>query len=293
MSNADSPVISTDKEVEEESSPAKEQTEPFDSTDGVQPEDTVDAPEERKWKPSARALRRPEDLMTIRVADEDDSLQRYREALLGEAATQHIGDPSDPRVLVLDSLTIEFAAESDDDSAPSRPSPTPASSSAGSGAQDPSATPAASVSPASHAPAPPIVIPVQNPRCAAVLKRSEIVIPEGVQYRVRLRFRIQHVLVTGLRWANVARFAGLRVYRVSEPIGSFAPRAQPYEWVSEWHAVPGGILVRKRSLKGAHVLTDDDASAGMPVVEYGFTIRKSAPADPQLGELTQDPVEGA
>ena len=58
---------------------------------------------------------------------------------------------------------------------------------------------------------------------------SNIVIKEGVEFRLKISFRIQHEVVAGLKYIQVVKRAGLRVDKSEEMIGSYGPRVNNYD----------------------------------------------------------------
>lgn len=48
------------------------------------------------------------------------------------------------------------------------------------------------------------------------LKTKPLVIKEGVLYKVRIRFRVQHEIITGLRYLQLVKRKGLKVDKSDE-----------------------------------------------------------------------------
>ncbi len=61
------------------------------------------------------------------------------------------------------------------------------------------------------------------------LKDKPFVIKEGITYRIKVTFRIQREVVSGLRYLQIVKRKGVKVDKLEEMIGSYGPRADPYE----------------------------------------------------------------
>ena len=106
------------------------------------------------------------------------------------------------------------------------------------------------------------------------LKDNQFVIKEGSLFKKRIKLRIQHELVTGLKFQNVVSRMGFKDKDV-DVIGSFAPQADPYEVViprKEWDEAPSGILARG-SYSGEVKLIDDDNQCHLDF-KYSFKLEK-------------------
>ncbi len=73
----------------------------------------------------------------------------------------------------------------------------------------------------------PIVFDLSQPDSLAALKKNPVTIKEGAEYAVELKFSINHDVVTGLRYIQVVRRAGINVDKLESMIGSFGPSAEP------------------------------------------------------------------
>ncbi|XP_045640431.1 rho GDP-dissociation inhibitor 3 isoform X1 [Ursus americanus] len=91
----------------------------------------------------------------------------------------------------------------------------------------------------------------------AALKNQVFVLKEGVDYRVKITFKVNKEIVSGLKCLHHTYRQGLRVDKAVYMVGSYGPSAQEYEFVTPVEEVPRGALVR-----GAYVVTsfftDDD-----------------------------------
>lgn len=60
------------------------------------------------------------------------------------------------------------------------------------------------------------------------LKQKPYTLKEGATYKLSLDFYVQHEIVTGLKFMNFAKRAGLTVSKDTYVVGSYAPRKEPY-----------------------------------------------------------------
>lgn len=98
---------------------------------------------------------------------------------------------------------------------------------------------------------------------------------EGCNYKIKVTFRVQHEIVSGLKYANAVYRKGIRVSKDDEMIGSFSPVEKPYEVVfprNGWEEAPSGMLARG-SYTAVSKFIDDDKQTHLEY-EYAFAIRK-------------------
>ncbi|XP_003790785.1 rho GDP-dissociation inhibitor 3 [Otolemur garnettii] len=91
----------------------------------------------------------------------------------------------------------------------------------------------------------------------AALKKQVFVLKEGVDYKVKITFKVNREIVSGLKCLHHTYRRGLQVDKAVCMVGSYGPSAQEYEFVTPVEEVPRGVLVR-----GPYVVTslftDDD-----------------------------------
>ncbi|MBZ3879645.1 Rho GDP-dissociation inhibitor 3 [Sciurus carolinensis] len=94
----------------------------------------------------------------------------------------------------------------------------------------------------------------------AALKSQAFILKEGVDYQVKVTFKVNKDIVSGLKCVHHTFRRGLRVDRAVYMVGSYGPRAQEYEFVTPVEEAPRGALAR-----GPYVVrslfTDDDRTA--------------------------------
>ena len=85
-------------------------------------------------------------------------------------------------------------------------------------------------------------------------------IKEKAIYQLLIKFRIQHEIITGLRYLHLIKKAGIRVDKLEEPLGSYAPNTKDkpyYEKYFEEVEAPSGMLARGNYNAIAKFVDDD------------------------------------
>ncbi|KAM0791607.1 hypothetical protein ACM66B_006049 [Microbotryomycetes sp. NB124-2] len=119
----------------------------------------------------------------------------------------------------------------------------------------------------------PIVLDLSDSAKLQNLKKEPIVIKEGAEYAVELKFGVQGDVVTGLKYIQVVRRAGITVDKMETMIGSFGPSAEPISkrFVSE--EAPSGMLARSGSYSVRSRVIDDDKTVYVDF-EWSFSLKK-------------------
>ncbi|KAI9028580.1 immunoglobulin E-set [Hyaloraphidium curvatum] len=90
-----------------------------------------------------------------------------------------------------------------------------------------------------------VVMDVSSPAAIAKLQASKpIVIKEGATYQLKLRFKIQHEIVTGLKYLHVVKRLGVAVDKAEEMVGSYGPQEAAYEKKFPAEEAPSGMMAR-------------------------------------------------
>ncbi|KAK9247815.1 immunoglobulin E-set [Lipomyces tetrasporus] len=92
-----------------------------------------------------------------------------------------------------------------------------------------------------------ISVDLDKPNALEQLKARPIVLKEGSQYKVRIRFRVQHEIITGLRYLQLVKRKGVRVDKSDEVCGSYSPNTleKPYyEKTFIEEEAPSGLIAR-------------------------------------------------
>ncbi|XP_043945447.1 rho GDP-dissociation inhibitor 1-like isoform X2 [Protopterus annectens] len=148
----------------------------------------------------------------IQEMDKDDeSLQKYKQSLLGQIPTSV--DPNTPNVQVM-RLTLVC------DEAPG-----------------------------------PITMDLSGSLDALV--KQQFVLKEAVVYKVKIHFKVNKEIVSGLKYVHHTYRKGIRVDKATYMVGSYGPRTEEYEFLTPAEEAPSGMLAR-----GSYVIksyfTDDD-----------------------------------
>ncbi|XP_054067910.1 rho GDP-dissociation inhibitor 3 isoform X1 [Rissa tridactyla] len=106
-----------------------------------------------------------------------------------------------------------------------------------------------------------------------VLRGRAFVLKEGVDYRVKVSFKVNREIVCGLRCLHLTYRRGRPVDRDVFMVGSYAPRAEEYEVVTPAEEAPRGWLARG-SYRVRSLVTDDDKTEHLSW-EWGLCIKKA------------------
>ncbi|XP_062840730.1 rho GDP-dissociation inhibitor 1 [Trichomycterus rosablanca] len=159
------------------------------------------------YKPPAQ-----KSLQEIQELDkEDESLRKYKEALLGSSSVAV--DANTPNVLVT-RLTLMCEA----------------------------------------APAP-LVLDLQGD--LDTFKKQSFVLKEGVEYKIKISFKVNKEIVSGLKYVQQTFRKGVKLDKSDYMVGSYGPRPAEYEFLTPLEEAPKGMLARGTyNIKSK--FTDDD-----------------------------------
>ena len=176
------------------------------------------------------------DMGTIMQMDaEDESLRKYKEALLGKALAGDVAPSDDPRRVVIKEMRVIVKDRPGGD----------------------------------------IVYDLAQKGSEEKLKDTPFTLKEQCEYKIQVSFKIQHEIVAGLKFVNMVYRKGVRVAKEEEMLGSFPPQSDPHVVVFPrhgWEEAPSGMLSRG-SYKGRHKFVDDDGQTHLEY-EYAFAIKK-------------------
>ncbi|WFD49731.1 rho GDP dissociation inhibitor [Malassezia furfur] len=103
-----------------------------------------------------------------------------------------------------------------------------------------------------------ITLQLDQPGDLERASKTPLQIPEGIEYAVAIRFTVGREVLSGLKYLQVVRRAGVPVDRMEEMIGSYPPRAEPYEKRFAPSEAPSGLLARSGSNSVRTRIIDDD-----------------------------------
>ncbi|KAI9138121.1 immunoglobulin E-set [Paraphysoderma sedebokerense] len=89
-----------------------------------------------------------------------------------------------------------------------------------------------------------VVLDLSSPAKLEAVRKQPIIIKEGIEYRLKIKFRIQHELVSGLKYLQAVKRKGIRVDTTEEMLGSYGPNTDPYEKKFILEEAPSGMLAR-------------------------------------------------
>jgi len=103
-----------------------------------------------------------------------------------------------------------------------------------------------------------IVFALQDKALLESLKKNPISIKEGVDYNVRITFRVNHSIISGARYIQVVKRSGIKVDKLEQMLGSYGPRTEPYTKDFDQEESPSGMLARSGSYSVRSRVVDDD-----------------------------------
>jgi len=137
---------------------------------------------------------------------EDESLEKYKKQLLGEAALKGFPKPrpNDPRNVIVSKLLIIVEGRPD------------------------------------------IELELEGDVAALKEKENAVVLKEGCEYKVRITFFVQNEIVTGLKYNQAVYRKGIRVDKHQHMVGSYGPKETAHEYNTPKESAPQGMLQRGR-----------------------------------------------
>ncbi|GEQ72271.1 hypothetical protein JCM33374_g5958 [Metschnikowia sp. JCM 33374] len=120
-----------------------------------------------------------------------------------------------------------------------------------------------------------VVIPMEDAKGATINKDINFTIKEKSVYELRIKFRVQHEIITGLKYLHSVKKGLVRVDKLDEPLGSYAPNTtdKPY-YEKSFGAVeaPSGMFARG-SYSALTKFIDDDKTVHLEF-PWSFQITK-------------------
>jgi len=104
------------------------------------------------------------------------------------------------------------------------------------------------------------------------LAESSMVVKEGVEFKIEIVFKVQHEIISGLRYHHAVQRKGISVDKQSFMVGSYGPKAESYQYLTPSDEAPKGMLARgKYKVKSKFI--DDDKNVHLSW-EWGMDIKK-------------------
>ncbi|XP_042913081.1 rho GDP-dissociation inhibitor 2 [Parasteatoda tepidariorum] len=169
-------------------------------------------------------------LKEIVEADQNDaSLQKYKEALLGQALKEAVVvEPNNPSRVLVKKLALVVEGRPD------------------------------------------VVLDLTGDLEA--LKKRVFVVKEGIQYRIRIDFFVQHEIVTGLKYVQKVLRHGLQQEKITHMVGSYAPKLELQSYSTPVDEMPSGMFTRG-TYTVKSLFTDDDKNEHLKW-EWSFELKK-------------------
>ncbi|KAK4494137.1 hypothetical protein PRZ48_014435 [Zasmidium cellare] len=119
-----------------------------------------------------------------------------------------------------------------------------------------------------------IIIDLQKPGALEDLKNHPFTIKEGAVFRMKVRFQVQHQVLSGLKYVQVVKRMGVK-QKMQEMIGSYSPNTTDkteYEKKFEPDTAPSGMVGRGH-YNAVSKFVDDDNQDHLSF-EWSFDVKK-------------------
>ncbi|KAL1303577.1 hypothetical protein AAFC00_006944 [Neodothiora populina] len=119
-----------------------------------------------------------------------------------------------------------------------------------------------------------VIIDLTTPNSLEELKSKPFTIKEGATFRMKARFRVQHQILSGLKYVQVVKRMGVS-NKMQEMIGSYSPNTSDkpeYEKKFESETAPTGMLARGHYTAVSKFIDDDNVTHLK--FEWAFDIKK-------------------
>ncbi|EJD53994.1 E set domain-containing protein [Auricularia subglabra TFB-10046 SS5] len=105
------------------------------------------------------------------------------------------------------------------------------------------------------------------------LKKTPLNIKEGVEYNVGITFKVNHSIISGVRYIQVVKRAGVKVDKLEQMLGSYAPQQAAYTKNFDPEESPSGMLARSGTYNVRSRVIDDDGEIYADF-EWAFKLTK-------------------
>lgn len=103
-------------------------------------------------------------------------------------------------------------------------------------------------------------------------KKQAFVLKEGVEYKIKISFKVNNEIVSGLKYVQQTYRKGMKIDKSDYMVGSYGPRPTEYDFLTTMEEAPKGVLAR-----GNYVIkskfTDDDKNDHLSW-EWNLNIKK-------------------
>lgn len=104
------------------------------------------------------------------------------------------------------------------------------------------------------------------------LKELAFTIKEGISYKIKIEFHVQREIVTGLKYIQRTFRKGILVDKMTQMVGSYAPKTEIQSYTTPMEDAPSGLLARGHYTVKS-LFTDDDGNEHLKW-EWSFHIKK-------------------
>ncbi|KAH9850730.1 rho GDP-dissociation inhibitor [Lenzites betulinus] len=120
-----------------------------------------------------------------------------------------------------------------------------------------------------------LVMNLQDANEIAGLKKHPITLKEGIEFNVRIKFKVNHSIISGVRYIQVVKRAGVTVDKMEQMLGSYGPhpKGEPYVKNFDPEESPSGMLARSGTYSVRSRVIDDDGEV-FADWEWSFKIGK-------------------
>uniref|UniRef100_A0A3P8W9L4 Rho GDP-dissociation inhibitor 1 n=1 Tax=Cynoglossus semilaevis TaxID=244447 RepID=A0A3P8W9L4_CYNSE len=119
----------------------------------------------------------------------------------------------------------------------------------------------------------PLVLDLQGDLTA--FKKQAFVLKEGVEYKIKINFKVNKEIVSGLKYVQQLYRKGIKLDKSTYMVGSYGPRADEYDFLTTAEDAPKGSMAR-----GTYIVkskfTDDDQHDHLSW-EWSLDVKKDWP----------------
>ncbi|THG95505.1 hypothetical protein EW026_g6164 [Hermanssonia centrifuga] len=124
-----------------------------------------------------------------------------------------------------------------------------------------------------------------NPAEMESMKKNPVHIKEGVLYNVRIKFKVNHSIISGVKYIQVVKRSGIKVDKMEQMLGSYGPTptGEPHVKNFPEEESPSGLLARSGTYNVRSRVVDDD---GEIYAAWSITMAAYATEAPLTTPLT-------
>lgn len=109
----------------------------------------------------------------------------------------------------------------------------------------------------------PIVFDLTNETTIKELASKRYKVQEKSNYKLRIQFKVQHEIITGIRYVQYIKKAGIAIDKIDDHLGSYAPNTKKkpfYEVELPESEAPSGFLARGNYSAISKFIDDDNVN---------------------------------